>query len=172
MTDMIKNEEGCEAIMDNIILFGRSAEEHDENLNGTLQVMKESGLKLSEEKLEFKRVSLTYFGHVPRTDGLSPDPEKVKAISELQATTNVPELDKLIGMINYLERFVPNLATIMQPMTNLLKSDRGWTWGPSSKRYLLMSSRWFQVPWCWHSMILRRLRLFAQMPVVMVLVGF
>lgn len=92
MTDMLKNEEGCEAIMDNIILFGRSAEEHDGNLNGTLQVMKESGLKLSEEKLEFKRASLPYFGHVLRTDGLSPDPEKVKAISELQATTNVPEL--------------------------------------------------------------------------------
>ena len=54
--------------------------------------MKESGLKLSEEKLEFKRASLPYFGHVLRTDGLSPDPEKVKAISELQATTNVPEL--------------------------------------------------------------------------------
>ena len=35
MTDMLRNEEGCEAIIDDVIVFGRSAEEHDENLNRT-----------------------------------------------------------------------------------------------------------------------------------------
>lgn len=44
--------------------------------------------------------------------------------------TNVPELHRVIGIINYLGRFIPNLATVMQPMTDLLKSDRTWTWGP------------------------------------------
>ena len=46
---------------------------------------------------------------------------------------NVPELRRVIGVINYLGRFVPNLATIMQPMTDLLKSNRAWTWGPSQQ---------------------------------------
>ena len=79
MTDMLKNEEGCKEIMDDIIVFGRSAEEHVENLNGILLVIKKSGLKLNKEKYEIKKNCLTYFGHVLRTDGLSPDPEKVKA---------------------------------------------------------------------------------------------
>ena len=35
MTDMLRNEEGCEAIIDDVIVFGRSAEEHDENLSRT-----------------------------------------------------------------------------------------------------------------------------------------
>lgn len=35
MTDMLRNEEGYEAIIDDVIVFGRSAEEHDENLNRT-----------------------------------------------------------------------------------------------------------------------------------------
>ena len=122
MTDILKNEEGCEAIMDDITVFSRSPEEHDENLNRTLQVIKES--ELNKEKCEINKESLTYFGHVFSADGLSPDPEKVKAVTELQAPTNVPELRRVIGMINYLRRFVPNLATIMQPMTDLFKSNR------------------------------------------------
>ena len=62
MTDMLKNEDGCEAIMDDIIMFRRSAEEHDENLNRTLQVVEGSGLKLNKAKCEIKEDSLTYFG--------------------------------------------------------------------------------------------------------------
>ena len=54
----------------------------------------------------------------------------MKAITALQTPTNAPELCKLTGMINYLGRFIPNLATVMHPMTELLKSDTASTWGP------------------------------------------
>ena len=90
----------------------------------------ESGRKLNKEKCEIKKNKLTYVGHVLSAEGVSPDPEKVKAITELQTPTNMPELCKLIGMINYLGRFIPNLATVMYPMTELLKSDTASTWGP------------------------------------------
>ena len=72
----------------------------------------------------------TYFGHVLSAVGVSPDPEKVKAITELQAPTNVPELRRLIRIISYLGRFIPNLASVMRrPMSELLKSDTACTWG-------------------------------------------
>ena len=90
----------------------------------------ESGRKLNKEKCEIKKNKLTYVGHVLSAEGVSPHPERVKAITELQAPTNVPELRRLIGMINYLGRFIPNLATVMHPITDLLKSDTAWTWGP------------------------------------------
>ena len=104
-------------------MYGKSAEEHEENLQNMFQVIMESGLKLNKEKCEIKKNKLTYVGHVLSAEGVSPDPEKVKAITELQA----PELRRLIGMINYLGRFIPNLATVMHPMTDLLKSDTAWT---------------------------------------------
>ena len=62
MTDMLRNEDGCEATMDDIIVFRGSAEEYDENLNRTLQVIKELGLKLDKAKYEIKKDSLIYFG--------------------------------------------------------------------------------------------------------------
>ena len=107
-----------------------NTEEHDENLQNTFEVIKESGLKLNKEKCEIKKNKLTYFGHVLSAEGVSPDPEKVKAITDLEAPTNVPELRRLIGMINYLGRFIPNLASVMRPMSELFKSDTTWTWGP------------------------------------------
>ena len=84
-------------------------------------------MKLNREKSEFKKDRLTYFGHVLGTDGVSPHPVKVKAMKELEAANNVPERRRVIGMINYLERFIPNLAKEIHPMTDLLKSDSVWT---------------------------------------------
>lgn len=61
-------------------------------------------------------------------EGVSPSPDRVKAIRELPSPTNVPELRRIIGMINYLGRFVPDLSTIMHSLTELLKSDIAWVW--------------------------------------------
>ena len=124
VTDLLKNEEGCEAIMDDIIMYGKSAEEHDEYLRKTLEIMKALGLILNREKCEFKKDRLIYFGHVVRADGVSPDSEKVKATRELEAPNNVPELRKVMGTINYLGRFIPNLATEMHPMSDLINFSR------------------------------------------------
>ena len=76
-----------------------------------MQVIRESGLKLNKEKCKIKKDRLTYFGHALSADGASPGPEKVEAITELQAPTNVPDLCRVISMTNYLGRFKPNLAT-------------------------------------------------------------
>jgi len=127
LSDLLRNREGCEAIMDDIIVYGKSAEEREENLQNTFQVIMESGLKLIKEKYEIKKNKLTYFGHVLSAEGVRSVSEKVKAITELQAPTNVSELRRLS---NYLGRFIPTLATVMHPMTELLKSDTAWTWGP------------------------------------------
>ena len=70
--------------MDDTILYGKSAEEHDENLQKTLHIIRESGLKLNKEKCEFKKDKPTFFGHVLSADGVSPDPEKVKATREFR----------------------------------------------------------------------------------------
>ena len=59
---------------------------------------------------------------------MSPDPDKVKAIQELSAPHNVPKLRQLLGMINYLGRFLPNLSLVISPMSELLKCDSAWNW--------------------------------------------
>ena len=64
---------------------------------------------------------------------MHPDPDKVKAILEMSAPTSVHELQQIRGMINYIGMFIPNLATIMKPMNDLLKKDVQWLWGPAQE---------------------------------------
>lgn len=65
-------------------------------------------------------------GHIINEDGMRPDPEQVKAIVELKKSNCRVELQKIIGMCNYLREFVPNMATKISPMRELLKKDIVW----------------------------------------------
>ena len=71
--------------------------------------IEKSGLKLNEKKYEIRKPKICYFGNVVSEEGMSPVPDKVKAIQDLPAPHNVPELRQVLGMINYLGRFLPNL---------------------------------------------------------------
>ena len=63
-------------------------------------------------------------------DGTRPDPAKVSAINDLTPPTNVHELKRVLGTVDYLGKYIPNLAAVGQPMYELLKSKSVWTWGP------------------------------------------
>ncbi|XP_062593536.1 uncharacterized protein K02A2.6-like [Saccostrea cucullata] len=128
MSEILADIEGTDAIMDDIIIYGSTVEEHDERLDRVLDRIKEVGLKLNKKKCEFRKQSIEYFGHMISSNGISPRPERVRAIRELAAPTNVTELKRILGMVNYLGRFLPNLSTVMHPLTDLLKSDSVWIW--------------------------------------------
>ena len=87
-----------------------------------------SGLKLNEKKCEICKPKICYFGNVISKEGVGPDPEKAKAIQELPTPQNVSELRQVIGMINYLGKFLPNLSHVISPKSELLKSDSTWIW--------------------------------------------
>ena len=78
---------------------------------------------------------ITFLGHVIDSEGIRADPEKTEAIRKMSQPTSVSELRRLMGMINQLGKFTPNLAEITQPLHDLLSKLRTWTWGPSQSRY-------------------------------------
>ena len=61
-------------------------------------------------------------------EGMSPDPDKVKAIQDLPAPHNVPELHQVLGMINYLGRFLLKISRVVSPISELLKCNSAWNW--------------------------------------------
>ena len=127
MANLLKDQEGVAAIQDDIIVFGRSVAEHDARLQQVFATIDKSGLKLNEKKCEIRKPKICYFRNVVSEEGMSPDPDKVKAIQDLPAH-NVPELRQVLGMINYLGRFLPNLSRVVSPMSELLKCDSAWNW--------------------------------------------
>ena len=128
MTEMLKDLNGADAIQDDIIIYGKSIPAHDRRLQEVFETIAKSGLKLNKRKCEIRKSKLCYLGNVLSKYGMSPDPDKVKAIQEIPPPQNVSELQQILGMINYLGRFLSQLSTVISPMSKLLKSDVTRTW--------------------------------------------
>jgi hypothetical protein len=134
MKETLQGLQGCETIMDDTIVFGRTMEEHDRRLDAVLERIEKSGLKLNKSKCHLRQKEVKYFGHLISQAGVSPDPDKVKAIRDMPPPTNVSELRTLCGMLNYLTKFVPHMASTLKPITNLLQKNMAWCWGPAQQQ--------------------------------------
>ena len=69
-----------------------------------------------------------FVGHKVSAKGIEPDPNKVKAIQQLPQPTCVEDVRRLMGMANYLAKFLPQLATITTPLKELQKERNEWIW--------------------------------------------
>jgi len=119
---------GVVSIVDDILVFGKSREEHDENLKRVLERARQVGIRFNPEKMEIGTNEVKYFGHVVSAEGLKPDPEKVAAIEEMKPPKDRNELETVLGMITYLAKFAPNLSEITKPMRLLLAKDVEFAW--------------------------------------------
>ena len=104
--------------MDDILVHGRNREEHDARLNAVLRIISDSGLILNPKKRVFIKTELTYFGYLIGGDGIKPDPERVEALLELTRPNNVSELRTVLGMFQYLVKFVYDMSLVIKPMTD------------------------------------------------------
>uniref|UniRef100_A0A669BGT0 Gypsy retrotransposon integrase-like protein 1 n=1 Tax=Oreochromis niloticus TaxID=8128 RepID=A0A669BGT0_ORENI len=129
MSTLLKGLEGTVVVMDDILVFGANKEEHDRRLDAVLQTIKASGLKLNRSKCHFGKNELQFFGHIISADGVKPDDGKVEAIARMPSPTNVEQLRQVLGLINYVGKFLPGLSTVLHPLSNLLKKETIWVWG-------------------------------------------
>lgn len=67
-------------------------------------------------------------GHMITREGLKPDPAKIEAINKMSKPTDVKSLQRFIGFITYLSRFLPDLSDLLEPLRHLTRSDRIWSW--------------------------------------------
>ena len=93
-----------------------------------MQRAEETDLRFNEEKCKFHKQEVTYVGHVFGTDGLRPSPDKVQAILNMPAPHDKSSLQRFIGMVNYLHKFIPHLADINKPLRELLEKSVQWHW--------------------------------------------
>ena len=129
MSEALQGLSGVVCMMDDILVHGRTKEEHDTHLTEVLQRLQGTGITLNKEKCEFSKTSIKFLGYVIDSDGIQPDPDKVKAILSVKNPQNVGDVRRFLGMVNQMNKFCPNLADITKPLRDLLIKDNLWTWG-------------------------------------------
>ena len=85
-------------------------------------------MKLNEEKCVFRQKQIEFLGHIISAEGVRINPEKVRAILNMDRPSDVPELKRLLGMVNILARFLPRLQDVIQLLTLLLSTKNAWVW--------------------------------------------
>ena len=114
--------------LDDILVAGNSEEEHLENLGRVLSRLEEAGLRLNRSKCSFLQTSVSYLGYVIDREGIHPDPTEVTAVLGAPTPKNVSELRSFLGLVNYYGRFLPQLATTLAPLYELLTKQSTWHW--------------------------------------------
>ena len=125
---LLSGLDGVSVYIDDILVTGTTAEEHLRNLEAVLKRLEEAGLRLNRDKCFFLRPCIEYLAHLIDKDGIHPTQEKVQAIKEAPAPTNLTQLRSFLGLINYYNKFLPNLAAKLTPLYSLLNKGQKWHW--------------------------------------------
>ena len=135
MNNILAGIPGIVCHVDDVLIFGENQKEHDDRLTTALQAIQKAGLTLNHEKCQFNKSCISFLGHIIDSQGISQDPQKTKAITDISPLTTVTQLRRFLGMINQMNRFFPHLAQLSQPLRELLSSKKTWIWGPPSKKH-------------------------------------
>ena len=98
------------------------------------KVIRKSGMKLNKSKCSFHQPELIYLGHKITAEGVFLDESKIKAIKDMPYPKTIKELQRFLGSINYLGKFIPHLSDITKHLRELLKQNDIWSFKKHHKK--------------------------------------
>lgn len=118
----------CFIYLDDIIIFGKNLKEHNRNLIQVFERLRQSNLKLNPLKCEFLCKQINYLGHMISSEGIAPDPEKIKVLKEYPVPKDAKEAKRFTAFANYYRRHIQNFSQIAKPLHNLNKKNVEFNW--------------------------------------------
>ena len=108
---------------DDMIVWGADQKEHDIRLKKVMETLYTSGFRLNKDKCRFSVKDLIFLGHRITDRGIYPDPEKIAAVSTMSVPSDKKAVQRLLGMVNYLSKFIPDVSEITAPLRKLIEKD-------------------------------------------------
>ena len=128
MSEIFRDIDGVEIVVDDILVHASSAQEHDRRVRQMLQRARESKLTLNPKKAKVGLTEIEYVGHVISKDGLKPSRERVKAVVDMPTPQCKEDVQRFTAMLGYLQKFIPNLSKETKPLREILAKNVAWHW--------------------------------------------
>ena len=140
-------DEFCIAYVDDILIFSSDRDSHTKHVRIVLERLEQSQLFINPSKCSFYQDRLHFLGFVVSREGISMDPERVRAIAEWPIPRTYRDIQVFLGFCNFYRRFIYRYSSIAAPLNHLLKGsvreasyncfviDRSAESGGSSKLY-------------------------------------
>ncbi|GBL76248.1 Transposon Ty3-G Gag-Pol polyprotein [Araneus ventricosus] len=120
--------DGVEVYFDDIIVTGTDKVTHDAALTEVLKRVEASNIKFNANKLQFRMTEIKYMGQIISDKGIKADPGHIKGIVDMPTSSSKGEVRRLLGMVNFLSKFIPNLSQITASLRELIKQNIEFRW--------------------------------------------
>ena len=134
ISKMFAGVEGCITYQDDILVYADNQEIMSERINKVLEISRLNGVKFNLNKCKFNQSEIVFLGHRFNQMGTGPENERVKAILALNAPIDKTSLQRILGMFNYVSKFIPNFSSIAEPLRELLKKDHIFQWNEEADK--------------------------------------
>ncbi|KAL1258520.1 hypothetical protein QQF64_009097 [Cirrhinus molitorella] len=119
----LRLSENNRVYMDNILVCGSTMEKHYKRLSIVLDTIQKSGLKLNQQKCKLKEKEINFLGHRITGESISPHPDRVTAITAVEPPQNQIQLRRMLGMVNFLGRYLPHLSSVLYALNDPPKAN-------------------------------------------------
>ena len=115
-----------EVYIDDMLVKSTTAELHIAHLSEAFQILIEYNMKLNPAKCAFGVSARKFLGFIVNNRGIEANPDKIKAVLDMQPPSNIKEVQRLTGRIAALSRFVSKANDKCQPLFQVLKKAFQW----------------------------------------------
>ena len=128
------NMERCLVYLDDIIVFGKTLEEHNRNLSDVFERLRKTNLKLNPQKCNFLKTELLYLGHLVSVEGVKPDPSKIEIIKQWSSPRSADEVKRFVAFANYYRKHIKDFAKLCSPLNKLTRKNEDFKWTEECER--------------------------------------
>lgn len=134
MDRLLTSEKSVISYQDDILVYGKSHQEHDDQLESIKRILRENNVSVNYNKSALNRTSVKFLGLEISNDGIRPAVDKMEVIQGLAEPTSVKELRSFLGLAEFYSRFIPNLSTLKEPLAVLVRQDEKWRWTSKERK--------------------------------------
>ncbi|KAI2647354.1 Retrovirus-related Pol polyprotein [Labeo rohita] len=125
---------GVQCYLDNIIVSGKTSEEHDKNLDVTLPCLETTGLKLNFDICQIRQMDqMSFLGHTISAKGLQPDVSHVQAVLHAPPPKDITSLRSFLGLTVWYSKFIPDYSAVVEPLRAQCRGSASFTWTPEAQ---------------------------------------
>ena len=128
--------------IDDILVYSKNKEEHEEHLRLVLHKLRENQLYAKFSKCEFWLDEVSFLGHVITNGGIAVDPMKVRDVLKWEPPQTLSEIRSFLGLAGYYNWFIEGFSKIVKPLTSLLEKGKEFVWSDECQASFEELRRW------------------------------